>query len=63
MWGGAVHQQCCAHIWCDHERSPTGRIFGALAIPVAIGAVLGSGSWASSSRWFLGAALILPWCV
>lgn len=37
-----------------------GRIFGSLAIPVVIAAVLGNGNWARSSRWFLGAALILP---
>lgn len=37
-----------------------GRIVGSTAIPVAIGAVLGSGSWARSSRWFLGAALVFP---
>jgi hypothetical protein len=37
-----------------------GRIFGSLAIPVCIGAVLGGASWARSSRWFLGAALVLP---
>ena len=37
-----------------------GRIFGSLAIPVCIGAVLGGGNWARSSRWFLGAALVLP---
>jgi hypothetical protein len=37
-----------------------GGIFGSLAIPVGIGAVLGEGNWAESSRWFLGAALVLP---
>jgi len=37
-----------------------GSIFGTLAIPVCIGAVLGDGNWARSSRWFLGAALVLP---
>jgi ribosomal protein L40E len=37
-----------------------GRIFGALAIPVVIAAVFGNGNWARSSRWFLGAALIVP---
>jgi hypothetical protein len=37
-----------------------GGIFGTLAIPVAIAALLGNGNWARSSRWFLGAALILP---
>ena len=37
-----------------------GRIFGALAIPVVIAAVLGNGNLARSSRWFLGAALVVP---
>jgi hypothetical protein len=37
-----------------------GRIFGALAIPVVVAALLGNANWARSSRWFLGAALILP---
>ena len=37
-----------------------GSIVGALAIPVLISAVLGNGNWARSSRWFLGAALIVP---
>ena len=44
------------------EISPAllGSVFGSIAIPVAIGVVLGNGNWAKSSRWFLGAALLLP---
>ena len=37
-----------------------GRIFGSLAIPVALGAVLGKGNLSRSSRWFLLVALLLP---
>lgn len=37
-----------------------GSVLGALAIPVLIAAVLGNGDWARSSRWFLGAALLVP---
>jgi hypothetical protein len=37
-----------------------GRIFGSLAIPVALAAVLGKGNLAKSSRWFLLVALLLP---
>ncbi len=37
-----------------------GSIFGELAIPVVIAAVLGNGNWARSSRWFLGVALAVP---
>jgi hypothetical protein len=37
-----------------------GSIFGSLAIPVGIAVVLGQGNWARTSRWFLGAALVLP---
>jgi hypothetical protein len=37
-----------------------GSIFASLAIPVVIAAVLGEGNWPRSSRWFLGAALVVP---
>ena len=36
-----------------------GSIIGSLAIPVLLAALLGNGNWARSSRWFLGAALVL----
>lgn len=37
-----------------------GTMLGALAIPVLIAAVLGNGNWTRSSKWFLGAALVVP---
>jgi hypothetical protein len=36
-----------------------GSICGSLAIPVVIGVLVGKGSWAKSSRWFLNAAVAL----
>jgi hypothetical protein len=41
------------------DAAVVGRMFGSIAIPVAIAAVLGGGKWGRSSRWFLGAALAL----
>jgi hypothetical protein len=69
-WAWIVLRIICGITLCVGRVVPTGgtplnaallgRIVGSLAIPIAIGAVVGGGNLAKSSRWFLWSALLLP---